>query len=1418
MAAEAANSDLTMSDDLNIRRRSPRLSVGGDKGDVNIKDCQSSGEKQTNNNSPKTKNKRGNYKGGCVSFLIGDPISNDEARRRWPYRYQNKRQRNNRVNSKTVDADEDELILDVKCHYSQAKISKLVFNLGDCAYVKGLKGKKNFIGRIVEFFKTMDDEDYFRVQWFFRAEDTVIEDESKSHDAKRLFLSDLMNDNPLDCIVSKVKILQVPSNVDIKLKSLSAFDFYYDMKYFIDYTTFATVVDDEPGLSSCDNMKKIQANGLCPNHWNFPGHRPHKSDMALLDLYSGCGGMSTGLCLGAKLAGVNLKTRWALDINQPACESLILNHPKVQIRNEPAEEFLGLLKEWDKLCKHYVDDAQNKTFSSPSIQRRSRFSSRKSMVSRNKNKNKNSSDEYEVASLVDICYGDPNKNGKIGLHFKVRWAGYGSSDDTWEPIEGLSNCQDRIQEFVLKGYKLTMLPRPGDVDVICGGPPCQGISGYNRHRNVDNPLDDDRNRQIVVFMDIVAFLKPIYILMENVVDILRLANGHLGKYAISRLVQLKYQASLGIMAAGCYGLPQFRLRVFLWGAHPNERLPQFPLPTHDVVLKYGAPYKFERNIVAYDEDQSPNLEKALILKDAISDLPPVYLYTSILLDMLGSADIKAHKKRCILYDHRPLKLFEDDYLRVSKIPQKKGANFRDLPGLIIGKDNIVRRDPDSNIRLPSGKQLVPDYAINFSDGKSKRPFARLWWDETIPTLLTTPDPHCQAILHPNQDRVLTVREYARLQGFPDYYRFCGTVKERYRQIGNAVAVSVAKALGYSLGKAVQKLSGNGPLMELPHKFSHMTAVECQESAIKVQESAITIKVEESAMEVQDSALKSQESAISVQESAKTIRFQESGMEVQDSAINLQESARTIDVLESAITIDVQESSLTIDVQESAITIDVQESAMKEQYSATKNQDSTINVLKSTITIDDQDSAIKIQESAINEQESAKTIAVQESAMEVQDSAINVQESAKTVSVQESAMEVQHSAINVLEPTITIDDQESAMQVQNSAIKNQESVINVQESAKRISVHESAMEVQDSAINVSESTITIDVQESAMEVHDSAIKNQESAFNEQESAKTITVQESAMEVQDSAINVQESAKTISVQESAMEVQHSAINVLEPTITIDVQESAMQVQNYAIKNQESVINVQESAETISVHESAMEESAMEVQDSAIKNQDSAINVPKSTITIDVQESAMQVQNSAIKNQESVINVQESAKRISVHESAMEVQDSAINVSESTITIDVQESAMEVHDSAIKNQESAKTIIVKESTMEVQDSTINVSESTITIDVQESAMEVQDSAIKNQDSAINVPKSTITIDVQESAMQVQNSAIKNQESVINVQESAKRISVHESAMEVQDSAINVSESTITIDVQESAMEVHDYAIKNQDSAINE
>lgn len=188
------------------------------------------------------------------------------------------------------------------------------------------------------------------------------------------------------------------------------------------------------------------------------------------------------------------------------------------------------------------------------------------------------------------------------------------------------------------------------------------------------------------------------------------------------------------------------------------------------------------------------------------------------IDMKGS---DTRKQEAVLYDHRPHQLFEDDYIRVCQIPRRKGANFRDLPGIVVGDDNVARRDPDTKpVLLPSGRPMVPEYVFTFEHGKSKRPFGRLWWDETMATVVTYPNCHSQVVLHPEQDRVLTVRECARLQGFPDDYRLCGTVKKRYRQVGNAVAIPVAKALGYALGMASQKLVGKEHLMTLPPKFAY----------------------------------------------------------------------------------------------------------------------------------------------------------------------------------------------------------------------------------------------------------------------------------------------------------------------------------------------------------------------------------------------------------------------------------------------------------------------------------------------------------------------------------------------------------------------------------------------------------------------
>ena len=185
----------------------------------------------------------------------------------------------------------------------------------------------------------------------------------------------------------------------------------------------------------------------------------------------------------------------------------------------------------------------------------------------------NDGEVYEVDEILEICYGDPSGNKEMGFHFKISWKGYGPKHNTWEPIDCLSGCPEKLKEFVVRGVENKLMPLSGDVDVICGGPPCQGISGFNRFHNAANPLADEKNKQLLVFMNIVSFFKPKYVLMENVVNIVKFAGGFLGRYALGRLVGIGYQARMGLMAAGCYGLPQFRMRVFFWGALSTEKLP-----------------------------------------------------------------------------------------------------------------------------------------------------------------------------------------------------------------------------------------------------------------------------------------------------------------------------------------------------------------------------------------------------------------------------------------------------------------------------------------------------------------------------------------------------------------------------------------------------------------------------------------------------------------------------------------------------------------------------------------------------------------------------------------------------------------------------------------------------------------------------
>lgn len=774
---------------------------------------------------------------GPEARFVGDPLPDEEARTRWPHRYV-KKSNKQAIGSKSSNVKDDcEEILPARRHYTQAEVDgRLIYNLYDDAHVKAEDGEDSYICKIVEMFEATDGKCYFTAQWFYRARDTSIK-HAYDIDKKRVFFSEIRDDNPLDCLVEKLNIVKMPLNMDLegkKAKILSC-DYFCDMLYLLPYSTFVKLPpenltasnESSSTLSSDDDVNEVKSTS--------DAHK--KSEVTLLDLYSGCGAMSTGLCLGANLSGLNLVTKWAVDLNKYACESLRLNHPETEVRNESAEDFLLLLNEWEKLCIRFSLISSN----DPEKQQSYPFDSEEEGDVQGDDEDENDDEVFEVAKVLQICYGDPKEKGERGLHFKVSWKNYGPEYDTWEPIDGLGNCQEAIKEFVTNGYKSRILPLPGDADVICGGPPCQGISGFNRFRNRNNPLQDEKNKQLIVFMDVVKFLKPKFVLMENVVDILKFADGFLGRYAMGRLIEMNYQTRIGMLAAGAYGLPQFRMRVFLWGARPTEKLPQYPLPTHDVIVRGVVPVEFESNVVAYNEGCVAQLEKKLFLEDAISDLPPVennehrdeMPYTTdpktefqrqirLRKDELLDASLKSNPSECLLYDHRPLELNNDDYQRVCRIPKKKGGNFRDLPGVRVRPDNKVEWDPDvKRVYLDSGKPLVPDYAMTFVNGTSSKPFARLWWDETVPTVVTRAEPHNQAIMHPEQDRVLTIRENARLQGFPDYYKLCGPIKERYIQVGNAVAVPVARALGYALGMAFQGSANSEPLLTLPKKFPNI---------------------------------------------------------------------------------------------------------------------------------------------------------------------------------------------------------------------------------------------------------------------------------------------------------------------------------------------------------------------------------------------------------------------------------------------------------------------------------------------------------------------------------------------------------------------------------------------------------------------
>lgn len=348
------------------------------------------------------------------------------------------------------------------------------------------------------------------------------------------------------------------------------------------------------------------------------------------------------------------------------------------------------------------------------------------------------------------------------------------------------------------------LPIPGEVDLIVGGPPCQGFSGMNRFNQ--RTWSKVQCEMILSFLSFADYFRPRFFLLENVRNFVSFNKGQTFRLTLASLLEMGYQVCFGVLQAGNYGVSQSRKRAFIWAASPEESLPEWPEPRHvfassqlDIVLPGGLQYAAVRNAAAGAPLRS------ITVRDTIAELPPVGNGADKTEITYGNPPQSWFQKLIRgqenhLYDHISKEMNELNYIRCQRIPKRPGADWRDLP--------------EEKVKLSTGQlvDLIPWCLPNTADRHNqwKGLFGRLDWEGNFPTSVTDPQPMGKVgmCFHPEQDRIVTVRECARSQGFPDSYKFFGSIQSKHRQIGNAVPPPLARALGEKLKEVAVRGRGS----------------------------------------------------------------------------------------------------------------------------------------------------------------------------------------------------------------------------------------------------------------------------------------------------------------------------------------------------------------------------------------------------------------------------------------------------------------------------------------------------------------------------------------------------------------------------------------------------------------------------------
>ena len=386
------------------------------------------------------------------------------------------------------------------------------------------------------------------------------------------------------------------------------------------------------------------------------------------------------------------------------------------------------------------------------------------------------------------------------------------------------------EDFDLEQMRLAEILRgESPPDIVIGGPPCQGFAIIGRAK-IDS-LDDDgfagdpRNELYRAFVHAVQEWQPRAFVMENVPGMLSVDGRNVAEEAAAELASKGYEVGYALLNAVWYGVPQYRTRLFLIGVHQDVGArPAAPPATHRAVLPSGYPsppasVQLPLGFIHHGEllvNLSGARWSAVTVREAMGDLPE-------LTDHLrGDRHPRADFRRELPYSGPP----GSAYARLMR-------TWPGLPESTVVVDHAIRRTPrdyETFARMRPGdrypealaiaearlakattalqtagtdvdaeelrREIVPPYPADiFVDKWRKLIAGQPSW--TVVAHLAR-DTYSHIHYDDRQGRMISIREAARLQSFPDPYTFSGTMSDCFRQVGNAVPPMMAWAIASTL--------------------------------------------------------------------------------------------------------------------------------------------------------------------------------------------------------------------------------------------------------------------------------------------------------------------------------------------------------------------------------------------------------------------------------------------------------------------------------------------------------------------------------------------------------------------------------------------------------------------------------------------